>query len=82
MTKVQIQLVIVAILGLIVWAGYAHGQSAAPGRQNWEYRIVETQLLSSFTPASDVQQLLNQGGAEGWELIQIDEKRYFFKRRK
>jgi hypothetical protein len=82
MPKLQVTLLIVVLLCLVVWTGYGQGQRSGPVRQNWEYRVVETQFLESYTPAGDVQQILNQGGAEGWELVRIEEKRYYFKRPK
>lgn len=80
MSRLRIVLSIVVLLCLVGWSAYAQGQR--PARQLWEYRIVETQFLESYTAAEQVQQILNQGGADGWELVRIDEKRYYFKRPK
>jgi hypothetical protein len=82
MPKLQVTLVIVILLCLTVWTGFGQGQRGGPARQNWEYRVIETQFLESFTSVGDVQQILNQSGAEGWELVRIEEKRYYFKRPK
>ena len=81
MPRLRIVLVIVALLSLTAWTAYGQGQRTAP-RQAWEYRVVETQILESYTDAAQVQQFLNQAGAEGWELVRISEKRYYFKRQK
>lgn len=75
-------LLIVVLLGLGAWTGYAQGQRTTPTRQIWEYRIVETPTVESYTPVAGIQQLLNQGGADGWELIRVSEGRYYFKRPK
>jgi hypothetical protein len=82
MSKTQATLLMVVLLCSIAWTGYGQGQRTGPARQTWEYRVVETQFLESYTSAGDVQQILNQGGAEGWELVRIEEKRYYFKRPK
>jgi len=82
MIKHQVPLIIVALLCLGAWTGFAQGQRTSPARQTWEYRIVETPTVESYTSLAEVQQLLNQGGAEGWELIRVSENRYYFKRAK
>ena len=41
----------------------AQAPGAAPGRTQWEYRIEDASALS---PA-----LLNQSGANGWELVTV-----------
>ena len=82
MPRLQVTLLIVVLLCLIVWTGYGQGQRTGAARQTWEYRVIETPLLESYTSALEVRQLLNQGGAEGWELIRVSEKRYYFKRAK
>jgi hypothetical protein len=38
--------------------------------------------VEGYTPVADVQQLLNQAGVEGWELVRVSENRYYFKRAK
>ena len=84
MTKLRVTLLSVALLCLVGWTVYGQvpAQRTGPARQIWEYRVIETQFLESYTAAGEVQQLLNQGGAEGWELLRIDDKRYYFKRPK
>jgi uncharacterized protein DUF4177 len=82
MTKLQVSLMIVVLLCLSIWTGYAQGQRTSPARQIWEYRIVETRTVESYTSPADIQQLLNQAGAEGWELVRVGENRYYFKRAK
>ena len=80
MPSLRIALLIVALLCLTAWTAYGQGQRTGPARQAWEYRVVETQFLESYTDAAGVQELLNQAGAEGWELVRISENRYYFKR--
>ena len=80
MPSLRIALLIVTLLCLTAWTAYGQGQRTGPARQAWEYRVVETQVLESYTDAAEVQELLNQAGAEGWELVRISENRYYFKR--
>ena len=82
MIKHQAWFILVTLLCLSVWTGYGQAQRPSPARQIWEYRIVETQTLEAYTPLANVQQLLNQAGAEGWELLRVSEGRYYFKRPK
>ena len=82
MSRLQIALLMVVFVCLSALTGYAQGQRAGAPRQAWEYRVIETQFLESYMSAADVQQLLNQGGADGWELVKIQEKRFYFKRPK
>jgi len=82
MAKLQVPLIVVALVLLSVWTGYGQGQRTGPARQTWEYRVVETPLLEGYTAAGEVQQFLNQAGAEGWELVRVSENRYYFKRAK
>lgn len=82
MTKFQMSSILVALLCVLAWTAHGQGQKAGTARQTWEYRVIETPFLESYTSAGEVQQLLNQGGAEGWELIRVSEKRYYFKRAK
>ena len=82
MFKRRVPLIIAVLVCLSAWTGYAQVQRTNPARQTWEYRVVETATVESYTAATDIQQLLNQAGAEGWELIRVSETRYYFKRAK
>ena len=82
MAKLQVPLIIVALLCLSVWTGYGQGQRTGAARQTWEYRVLEMPLVEAYTPAGEVQQFLNQAGTEGWELARVSERRYYFKRAK
>ena len=81
-------LVIVALLSLAGWTGYARGQRTNSMKQTWEYRV-------DYAPTSDTpgsgntlkyvdpkksEVLLNQRGAEGWELVGVGAWLYYFKR--
>ena len=80
MTRPRVLLMIAALVCLSVWTGYAQAQRPGPARPAWEYRIVEMKTVESYTAVADIQQLLNQAGADGWELIRVSEQRYYFKR--
>lgn len=82
MIKRQVLLMIVVLLGLSVWTGYAQGQRTGPARQAWEYRIVEMATVENYTEAAEIQRLLNQAGADGWELVRVSGLLYYFKRTK
>lgn len=82
MFKRRVPFIIAVLVCLSAWTVYAQVQRTGSPRQAWEYRVVETATVESYTAATDIQQLLNQGGAEGWELIRVSETRYYFKRAK
>jgi hypothetical protein len=82
MFKRRVPLIVAVLVCLIAWTGYAQVQRTGPARQTWEYRVVDIATVESYTAATDIQQLLNQGGADGWELIRVSENRYYFKRAK
>jgi len=82
MIKYQVSLMMLALLCFGVWTGYAQGQRTSPVRQAWEYRIIEAATVEGYTSAAEIQKLLNQGGAEGWELVRVSERLYYFKRPK
>ena len=83
-------MIIVALLSLAGWAGYARGQRTNSVRQTWEYRVdnARTNANDAYNRASPgiyidprkSQQLLNQRAAEGWELAGVGEWLYYFKR--
>jgi hypothetical protein len=80
MIKRRVPLIIAVLVCLCASTGYAQVQRTGPARQAWEYRVVEIATVESYTAATDIQKLLNQGGAEGWELIRVSDTRYYFKR--
>jgi Domain of unknown function (DUF4177) len=54
------------IFSFLILAGWAvHGQKAKASRVAWEYKMV-------FVPKTSdkAQTIMNENGAEGWELIQ------------
>ena len=42
-----------------------HGQKQSPARTNWEYKSV-------FSTSASLDYVLNDLGAQGWELVAID----------
>lgn len=71
MSKVRVCLIsIIAGLFLLVAAGWSRG-GPIPAKTTWEYRVIEFNS-SSTTPAKDAETMLNQAGAEGWELTSTE----------
>jgi hypothetical protein len=55
--RLYLSLVVIALLCLAGWTGYAQGQRTGSARQAWEYKVINC----------DVQEL-DRSGAGGWEL--------------
>ena len=73
--KLYLSLVIVALLCLVGWTGYAQGQRTIPGRQIQEYRVVD-----AYNDSDQAERALNRYGAEGWEFVSRGGDYYYFKR--
>jgi hypothetical protein len=73
--KLYLSLVIVALLCLVAWTGYGQGQRSSPGRQTWEYLVVD-----AYSDPESAQQALNRYGTQGWELVVRGGDYYYFKR--
>jgi hypothetical protein len=57
-------MVLVLLLCLVGWTGYAQGQRSNSMKQTWEYQVITAnpnQLMSQ----------MNKLGAEGWELVAV-----------
>lgn len=67
MTRLKLRwLLIVMCLALLCVAGWtAYGQKAKVSRQAWEYKLVIVPRGSDRAPI-----IMNENGADGWELIQ------------
>ena len=66
--------VIILSLCLVGWTGHGREQRTSAGKQTWEYLIDTAPTFAgpgSFVNAEKAQQLLNQRGAEGWELTAV-----------
>lgn len=74
--KLYLSLVIVALLCVVGWSGYAEGQRSSPGRQTWEYLGDDERVGGT----ENLQRLLNRRATEGWEFVQIGEGSIIFKR--
>jgi hypothetical protein len=46
-------------------------------KQKWEYFVKVT-----GANASELNRYFNEAGADGWELVAVDDRTYFFKRPK
>jgi len=77
MNRLYFSLVLIALLCVAGWTGYAQGQRSGSGRQAWEYIMVDT-----YNDPGQAQRVLNQYGAEGWEYIGRGGDYYVFKRPK
>ncbi len=58
--KIYLSLVLVAVLCLVGWTGFA--QKSSPARQTWEYKEFRS-------PVGEKE--LNELGAQGWELVAV-----------
>ena len=86
-----LSMIIVALLSLVGWTGYAQGQRTNSRRQTWEYRVdpvpgtariellAETDRVMEYNRALD-ERLINQRAAEGWELTAVGGTMYYFRR--
>ena len=74
--KLYLSLIMMVLLALVAWTNRAQGQSSNPARHVWEYKIIDDQ--------ANVTQVMNQLGADGWELVTISPSHntYLFKRAK
>jgi hypothetical protein len=47
--------------------------SAAPGRQQWEYRVIfiPSSQEVNYHPEQEIPKILNGAEADGWELVQV-----------
>lgn len=76
--SVSLLLAIVALFCLIGWSGYGQRQSSS--KMVWEYKILY------LNDGQDNVRTLNELGAQGWELVTINDVNsalngsYFFKR--
>ena len=71
MSNVRVCLItVIAGLVLLVAVGWSRG-GPVPAKTNWEYRVIEFNG-SSKTPEKDAEALLNQAGANGWELTSAE----------
>jgi hypothetical protein len=62
--RLFLSLVVVALLCLAGWTGYAQVQRSNPMRQTWEYLMVD-----AYNDPTQAQRVLNQYGAQGWEYV-------------
>ena len=84
-----LSMIIVALLSLAGWTGYARGQRTNSLRQTWEYHVDPVPVASSSevsregvarANAAAYERLLNQRAAEGWELTAVGVGNYYFRR--
>lgn len=84
-----LSMIIVALLSLAGWTGYARGQRTNSVRQTWEYHVdpvpvvEEVQVIrerAAQAQATANERLINQRAAEGWELTAVGVSYYYFRR--
>ena len=86
--KTKIPMALAALLlCLIGWTHFAKAQRSSAMKQTWEYRVdvIPGKTVSSPedpTHQAAVQSLLNQRGADDWELAAVGGYYYYFKRPK
>jgi len=95
-SKLYASLIAVALLSIVGWTQYAHGQRTS-SRQTWEYQVdlvPGTGFCDRQAYTAEVcdpifarnaaldSRLINQRAAEGWELTAVGGTNYYFKRAK
>jgi hypothetical protein len=75
--RLFLSLVVVALLCLAGWTGYAQVQRSNPTRQTWEYIVVD-----AYNDPDRIKSAFNQYGAQGWEYAGRSGDYYLFKRPK
>lgn len=83
-------IIIVALLSLAGWTGYAREQRTNSVRQTWEYHVdpVPGMFVAHYGDEAEVtrnnaaldERLINQRAAEGWELTAVGGVNYYFRR--
>jgi hypothetical protein len=68
--KLGILGIVLLFLSLLAWAGHANAQKTNTNhdRKVWEYKVGAVPVMG----ISSVQDQLNQLGAEGWELVAVE----------
>ena len=61
--RFYLSLVLIVLLCLAGWTGYAQGQRSNPTRQAWEYVMVD-----AFNDPGQAQRVLNQYGAQAGSM--------------
>ena len=64
------------LLCLAGWTTHAQLQSSAPAARAWEYKVLKTPTNSLYMS----EKMLNEAGAQGWELVGINNEDCFLKR--
>jgi hypothetical protein len=75
--RLYLSLILVALLCLAGWTGYAQGQRSSPVQQTSEYIVVD-----AYNDSGQTQRVVNQYGAQGWEYVGRRGDYYVFKRPK
>jgi len=85
-----LSLIIVALLSLAGWTGYARGQRTNSVKQTWEYHVDPLPGTQGAhygpdvevyrTIAAENERLINQRAAEGWELTAVGVSYFYFRR--
>ncbi|MEP6912816.1 MAG: hypothetical protein ABI923_08685 [bacterium] len=83
--KLYVPLIVITLLFLLTWTGQSAGQRSSAARQSWEYEVEGAPTFAgpgSFVDPDKAQQLLNERGAQGWELISVSggQPLFYFRR--
>ena len=85
-----LSMIIVALLSLAGWTGYARGQRTNSVRQTWEYHVdpvpgtrlgvIGGEQETARLNAAEDERLINRRAAEGWELTAVGGVNFYFRR--
>jgi len=67
-TRLRFLVVFMALMCLLGWVGRGWGQKSNPSRKVWEYKVGAAAIQGT----GSVQDRLNELGAEGWELVSVE----------
>jgi hypothetical protein len=74
--KLFLSLAVILFVCLVGWTEYAKARRSSPATHHWEYKVL---VLTQPTFPEQLNDM-NHLGAEGWELVAVDNSHQYFKR--